>query len=46
MYRVLLVALIVLSALWAVADLDVSVIKRDRRLTATVQSSNVDAVAR
>ena len=39
MYRVLLIALIVLAALWAVADIDAKVVQRNGPLTAAVQSS-------
>jgi hypothetical protein len=46
MYRMLLVALIVLAALWAVADLDARIIKHDGRLTVAVGNARVDAVRR
>ena len=39
MYRVFLIALIVLAALWAVADIDAKVVRRDGPLTIAVQSS-------
>jgi len=46
MYRVLLIALIVLAALWAVADLDVRVTQHDGWLAAAVRNATVDAVRR